>query len=70
MAKTELELYQEEQRMVDLRVDSIMNSHKALFECMNEPSRSIIRNLLKEAYFSGKAIGIFQAYQDMQENSK
>lgn len=67
MEKTELEQYQEGQKLADLRVDSIMKSKKVLFESMNEVSRDIIRDLLKEAYFSGRANGIAEAYHDMQE---
>lgn len=70
MAKSELEQYQEDQKRIDLKIDSIMKSRKVMFELMTQGHRDMVRDLLKEAYFSGRADGIAEAYYDIQENNK
>lgn len=70
MEKSELEQYEKDREMIDLKIDKIMNLRKVMFELMIPGHRYMTRDLLIIAYLTGRADGIAKAYHDIQETNK
>jgi Cdc6-like AAA superfamily ATPase len=69
MAKSEWEEYQELQQLISNRVESIFKAHAIPFERLDKYTQDQIKDAMKEAFTSGRAHGISEAYYTMHEES-